>query len=71
MWWIDEAHVIADLQAGRNTFFVQAPDGSHSEVVVGNAPPIDRLYLRTTPDSSKEANLSTLPPFGPTDFRRP
>ncbi len=68
LWWISEADAINRLQTGTNSFFVQALDGSHSEVVVGDALPIHRNYLTTTPDGSKEDNLTNLPSLGVTIF---
>jgi Protein of unknown function (DUF3892) len=63
LWWVSEADGMSRIRAGINTFFVEGSDGSHAEVVVGNALPVGRSYLTTTPDGSKEDNLSQLPPL--------
>ena len=58
------------LEKGINTFFTQASDGSHAEVIVGDALPIQRGYLTTTPDGSTEDNLTNLPSLGVTVFNQ-
>lgn len=62
--WILHKYTGASLiKNGVKSFYVQADDGSETEILAANHPESGSLFMRTTPNDTTEDNLLSLPPL--------